>query len=1292
MKKVLLFKILLLSFSLLFSHFAIGQKSDFDNKESGKRPIKDVSKSNYTSLKKQGALSENYEYRIDNGKVISFNPAARAYSPTNSTLTPCDKLPVQGPVGYTVQVDDSPLLNIPIPFNFCFYGTNYTSLKLSPNGNVQFSSNSTSFSSTGFPSTAVNMIAPFWADGESMVLSGGLKYGKIHIDAHPTYMIISWDSMGYYSSHVDKLNSFQLVLTNGLDPILPPGKNVGFYYKKMQWTTGDASSGTNGFPTTQPGTPATIGANQGNGVDYFLIGRFGVPGSVYDGPLGNSDGISWLDGKRFFFDVCPAIGSNQAPTPTLIGPCDTIKLCGNDSLIIKNAFIGPELTQTVSISANAATLGTSFSYSVLQTGNNTDISMFIDGNTAPAGYHIVTMNATDNGVPSKTSSQSFVVFVDHASVNNLNGQIIFTPTIGVCPGGSATASVSVSGGIPSSYLWNNNASTSSTSFTITPALDSTVYVTIKSGQCRKTITNYIRVNPVPVAGISGVLSLCSGTSSTTVLTASNTLNFAAQAPYTYSWSGSPTAPSPTNSQTTTATGGNYSVIITNKYNCTSSAAVTVTLNMTPVFTVVPTNTTVCLGTNIQMSINFNTSPPTSCGLAKTGCFSASTRTVGTGTSTNGNTSFPTPYSNYYKSSRFQMLFKASELTSAGIVAGKISSITFNISSLNSFSVALKNYTIKMKCTSVTNMTSTFDDTGLSQVYFTNSYMPTSGTNTHNYNQAYEWDGSSNILVDICYDRYTTPSTYVSNGSASAFYTTTAFTSVTHDESDSQDLCGSSNFPSTSSNRPNIRFGNCLSTPTVSDFTYSWSPVTGLSNPTIANPIANLSSSIQYSVVVTPTAAATCSNVSTTSLTVNSVVQPTVSAAGPFCDNFAPQQMTASPAGGVWSAASVATSVSAGGQFSPNSSLLGNNKLYYTLTNAPCVKKDSVLVNVVQFIPATLTGTLGPYCIYDPTVNLQALAQYTGGVWSGNGVSTSSFTPSAAGAATSIITYSTDPIPNGLCPDSKSISILVTAKPEANAIPSNLGGCNYPWQVNFSTTTVNTGVASWNFGDGSANGNGLNVSHVYTTPGIYFATITYTDNAGCKDTSQTVGAVTIYSVPVVAFEPSLDETTIINSQIVFTNQTSNLPNNMYTWNFGNSTSSTDVSPTYLFTNIGEYTVSLIAVSPDGCQDTAVKKIIINPEVVIYVPNAFTPGNNDGLNDVFQIFLPPTGVDYSTFSLLIYDRWGELVYTTNDVNESWNGAKHNSGAVLKQEVFVWKITFKDQKKKFYEKRGHVSLLHK
>lgn len=1458
MKSLLLYKNILFVFFIIcsLSSFAQLHKNNDKYTQANKSAI-DITRSAYNALKKQGALSEKQEYRIDHGKAKPFNVSAKNAAKSTAAITQCDPLPVQGAVGFSGQVDvDDEYVNIPLQFNFCFYGTNYTSLNLTENGNVQFSTNSTAFSATGFPSTTVNMIAPFWADAESMIQSGGLTYGKIYIDSQPTYMIITWDSMGYFNNRVDKLNSFQLVLTNGLDPILPAGKNVGFYYKNMQWTTGGASGGTNGFPTTQPGTPATIGANQGNGVDYFVIGRFGVPGSVYDGPLGNSDGISWLNGKRFFFDVCPPVGTNQSPASTLIGPCDTVKVCGNDSLIIKNAFIGPELTQTVSVTASAPSLGASFSYTTITNGNNTDINMSVNGSTATNGYHIVTITATDNGTPALTSLQTFIVYVNQTALNNLNGQIVITPTIGLCPGGVASASVNITGGAPNSYLWSDNSTSTSTSFTLTPTLDSTVYVTLKSGQCQKTIKNYIHVKPVPVVSITGNTSLCSGTNSTTVLSASNTLNFNDQAPYTYNWSGTPN-PSPVNTQTTTATKGTYVASITNKYNCTSTGVITVNLNNSPAFTVTPSNTVVCTGSgsSVPLNITLGSFPPAACGLATSGCVSASTRTVGNGFQVNSNTGSPTPYSNYWRNTHIQILYLASELSAAGVVAGKISSIGFRVNTLNSFNTALPNYTIKMKCTSATNLTTTFDNAGLSQVYQAASYMPTVGVNIHNFNQSYEWDGVSNILVDICYSRI--PS-FISNGAAAVVYATTGNTSMRYENADSQELCGSSGIATTSSNRPNTYFGNCSSASVPSSFSYNWSPSSGLSNPNIINPVATPTASTVYTVIVTPTLATNCPTTKTVTITINTpttptiipvsalcsnaasfslsalpiggtwsvtpstnalgvftaslasignntvtytyggvgcsqtttaiipieqfipstitgvinpiclpsppinlatalttstlgsgvwsgngvtgtifdpsiagvgthtltystnsnptatlcpssstinisvstVTQPILSAAGPYCSNFGVQTMTASPAGGVWSAVtSSATSppgtiISPTGNFFPSSALIGNNTLLYTVTSGPCIATQTITVNVIDFISADIISALGPYCIYNVPVNLQQIAQNTGGIWSGTGVTGSSFNPSDAGAGTFTITYSTDPSPNGLCPDLDSTIIVVNPKPNANAFPDNDGGCNYPWKVVYATTNVNTGTATWNFGDGSPLVQGFYATHIYNTPGTYTATLYYVDNAGCVDTTSATQAVTIQEVPDASFDPSVDITTVIDAEILFTNQTTNLYNNTYQWNFGMLDGSSEINPSFLFANSGEYNVQLIATGPGpyNCKDTAVKKITVNPNVVLYVPNAFTPGNNDGLNDVLQVFLPPNGVDYSTFDLVIYDRWGELIYKTNDVTMSWNGAKNNSGPILKQEVYIWKISFQDINKQYYEKMGHVSLLRK
>src|SRR6185369_12832017 len=93
--------------------------------------------------------------------------------------------------------------------------------------------------------------------------------------------------------------TFQLIITDGTDPLLPGGNNVSFCYQDMQWTTGDASNGTMGFG----GVPATVGANRGNNTDYAQIGRFDQVGTNYDGGFGLNDGISWLDSTHFYMNT-----------------------------------------------------------------------------------------------------------------------------------------------------------------------------------------------------------------------------------------------------------------------------------------------------------------------------------------------------------------------------------------------------------------------------------------------------------------------------------------------------------------------------------------------------------------------------------------------------------------------------------------------------------------------------------------------------------------------------------------------------------------------------------------------------------------------------------------------------------------------------------------------------------------------------------------------------------------------------------------------------------------------------
>jgi hypothetical protein len=130
------------------------------------KPLITAGSKQYDLVKAEGRLA-HFQVVQDNGKIISIEKTT--FSPTGkvltSTLTPCDIVPPGTVASFATTVDDqtTPLINL--PFNFCFYGNNYTQVRYSSNGNIQFPpTNNAAFSSTGFPAPNDIMIAPFWAD------------------------------------------------------------------------------------------------------------------------------------------------------------------------------------------------------------------------------------------------------------------------------------------------------------------------------------------------------------------------------------------------------------------------------------------------------------------------------------------------------------------------------------------------------------------------------------------------------------------------------------------------------------------------------------------------------------------------------------------------------------------------------------------------------------------------------------------------------------------------------------------------------------------------------------------------------------------------------------------------------------------------------------------------------------------------------------------------------------------------------------------------------------------------
>jgi hypothetical protein len=187
----------------------------------------------------------------------------------------------------------------PISFGYTltnFFGNDYTEFYLNNNGNITFGNGLADFTPAGPQGATQPVIAPYFADVDTRGANSGVVWYNTSI---PNETIITWDHVGYYSAHDDKLATFQLVV-RGPNYVIPAGEGqIGFFWNTVGWETGDASNGTNGFG----GTPAAVGFGDGNNKGFVL------QGSV-------SDGISRIvNNEMIWFNINDQGNPDPVPPP-----------------------------------------------------------------------------------------------------------------------------------------------------------------------------------------------------------------------------------------------------------------------------------------------------------------------------------------------------------------------------------------------------------------------------------------------------------------------------------------------------------------------------------------------------------------------------------------------------------------------------------------------------------------------------------------------------------------------------------------------------------------------------------------------------------------------------------------------------------------------------------------------------------------------------------------------------------------------------------------------------------------
>lgn len=366
---------------------------------------------------------------------------------------------------------------------------------------------------------------------------------------------------------------------------------------------------------------------------------------------------------------------------------------------------------------------------------------------------------------------------------------------------------------------------------------------------------------------------------------------------------------------------------------------------------------------------------------------------------------------------------------------------------------------------------------------------------------------------------------------------------------------------------------------------------------------------------------------------------------------------------------------------------------YTYTVAgttPCPDAQTQLNVTIEAPPTAGDDGMLELCAEAAAVTLSSVLPANaqgGGSWSSpNGFPLTTFDPSQdiPGEYTYTVQGS------GACADESdaatiTITVLPSPTPSFSSVPSV--GCA-PLQVQFSAAIQPQVITyQWDHGNGSTSV-GPDAWHTYDVSGVYDVQLTVIDNNGCTGSVTTINAVQVSGGPPAEFTLSSRRISVEDPEFTVEHVPDTLVT--YSWTFGGD--SIDVSAPFTWTiqgaEVGFYPVCLIATDSLGCFNVSCEELLIDDVMTIYVPNAFTP-NGDGANDAF---LPSVlGIDPTSYSLFIADRWGIPVFTSDDPTVAWDGTFNNGGELLPQDVYVWQIVARDQfsadRREF---KGSVTLL--
>lgn len=818
--------------------------------------------------------------------------------------------------------------------------------------------------------------------------------------------------------------------------------------------------------------------------------------------------------------------------------------------------------------------------------------------------------------------------------------VVTTNTAAICIG-QQTATLTAVGA--QTYTWSTGAITAGITQSPAVATNYTVTGTDAHG-CVNTATTTIAVNPLPMVTIAGSSTICVG-QQTATLTAAGA--------QTYTWSTTATTASITLSPALTT---NYTVTGTDANGCTNTATAGILVNTLPLVTA--NSSTICIGQQTATLTAAGAQTYTWSTTATTSSITLSpaltTNYTVTGTNANGCTNTAT----------------------AGILVNTLPPVTASSSTI---------------C--LGQQTATLTATGA---------------------QTYTW--STNATTAGISPNPTITTTYTVTGTDANNCTNTATTGITVYA-----------IPTASFTADSVCLGSTTQLTDVSNgngsplSNYNWDyngdgiiDATGVANP--SHQFSNWgNTAVNYTVSSSPQAGLICTH----SLVKNIWVHPKpVPAFSLFntCINTQPNTFDASN-----STIAVGTNTLYSWNYGDGTNGAGV-AVSHTYTNATVYPVTLTVVSAKGCI-ATLTNTTEVYpkphmsiladkniCL-GQAMNVTAVSLPGGGsvtnwLWDfnnsiatieGNGQSTNYIFSGAGSQTVSLVSVS-----DKGCKDTLSRTVYINHVPDPLFSVDDPDGCAMPKHcvILSDNTAAVPGPAqnterSWIFGDGTqtSTSGGLSESHCYSNNSSsqvasYTVKLIIKTDSGCVNSLEKQNHITVYPKPLAAYDVTREPGTVIEPFVQFMNHSRDYTS--WRWEFGDGPGIDVVNqnPNHFYNSetATTYYSSLTVVNQYGCRDSAFVPVEIRPAFVFYIPNTFTPGKEDGVNDVFT----GKGIGIENYEMWIYDRWGEQLYYTNDISQGWNGKKRNNGEYVKQDVYVWKVILKDVLGVEHEYAGHVNTL--